>query len=157
MAKPTRQTTISRTFFVTSSTWERRALFQSERMAKLFVDVLLHYREEGRFLLHEFTLLPDHFHLLLTPDSGISLERAMQFIKGGYSFRAAKELGFKGEVWQRGFTDHRVREARDFEAHRQYIWQNAVKRGLALKPEEYPYCSAFPGLPLDGPPVNLRG
>lgn len=126
-------------------------------MAKLFVDVLLHYREEGRFLLHEFTLLPDHFHLLLTPDSGISLERAMQFIKGGYSFRAAKELGFKGEVWQRGFTDHRVREARDFEAHRQYIWQNAVKRGLALKPEEYPYCSAFPGLPLDGPPVNLRG
>ena len=31
---------------------------------------------------------------------------------------------------QRGFTDHRVRDAEDYESHRDYIHQNPVKRGL---------------------------
>jgi len=36
-------------------------------MAKLFLEVLLHYRQQGKYLLHEFVLMPDHFHLLITP------------------------------------------------------------------------------------------
>src|SRR6266566_7977562 len=36
--------------------------------------------------------MPDHFHVLITPT--ITLERALQLIKGGFSFRATKELGF---------------------------------------------------------------
>jgi len=35
--------------------------------------------------------MPDHFHLLITPRE--SLERAMQLIKGGFSFRAKRETG----------------------------------------------------------------
>jgi len=57
--------------------------------------------------LHEFVLMPDHFHLLITPLS--TLERALQLIKGGFSFRAKKELGFLGEIWEKSFYDRRVR------------------------------------------------
>ena len=99
MAKPARAPQSHRCFFVTSSTWERRQLFRSEPMARLFLHVLFHYRGEGKYMLHEFVLMPDHFHLLITPDSTITLERAIQFVKGGYSFRASKELGLKGEIW----------------------------------------------------------
>jgi putative transposase len=126
-------------------------------MANLFMRVLVHYRGEGKYLLHEFVLMPDHFHLLLTPGSTLSLERALQFVKGGYSFRARKELGFEGEIWQRGFTDHLIRDAQDFETHRSYIRNNPVIRGLVSRAEEYPYCSAHPGFELDLPPTNLRG
>ena len=52
-----------RTFFVTSVTWGRRTLFQTDRMAALFIDVLGHAREH--FLLHEWVLMPNHFHLLV--------------------------------------------------------------------------------------------
>ncbi|MGH9602658.1 MAG: transposase, partial [Terriglobales bacterium] len=38
-------------------------------------------RRKDRFLLHEFVLMPDHFHILLTPAPEVSLEKAMQFIK----------------------------------------------------------------------------
>jgi Transposase IS200 like len=59
--------------------------------------------------LHAFVLMPEHVHLLLTPVSDVTLERAIQLIKGGYS--RAFGLEFRGrEVWQRGFTDHRVRD-----------------------------------------------
>jgi hypothetical protein len=39
------------------------------------------------------------------------LEKAVQFIKGGFSFRAKKELGFAWSVWQESFTNHRIRDA----------------------------------------------
>ena len=67
-----------RTFFVTTVTWQRRSLFRAEPMAYLLLDTLLRYRDQGRFLLHEFVLMPDHFHLLLTPAPEISLEKALQ-------------------------------------------------------------------------------
>lgn len=82
-----------RTFFVTSSTWGRRSVFRSERMAKLFIEVLYHYRSQGKYLLHEFVLMPDHFHLLITVSANLSIERAVQFVKGGFSFRVKRELG----------------------------------------------------------------
>ena len=86
--------------------------------------------------------MPDHVHILMTVPGDMSLEKAMQFIKGGFSFRAKKELGFPGEVWQRGYSDVRVEDERSFAEHRRYINENPVKAGLAKSAEEYPYGSA---------------
>ena len=93
--------------------------------------------------------MPEHVHILLTPATEITLERAMQLIKGGSSYVLTKELGRKGEVWQRGFTDHRIRDLEDFDMHREYIHRNPVKRGLVQTAAAYRYCSAFPGYKLD--------
>ena len=62
-------------------------------------------------------------------------------IKGGFSFRANKELGFRGEIWQRRYSDVRVVDERNFQQHREYIGNNPVKRGLVNSPEEYPFGS----------------
>ncbi len=94
-------------YFITASTFQKQRLLQSERMARLFTDVLLHYRQQGKYLLHEFVVMPDHFHLLISPT--LTLERALQLIKGGFSFRAKKELEFGGEIWQKSYYDRRVR------------------------------------------------
>jgi putative transposase len=113
-------------------------------MARLLIDMLYQNREKKRFELHEFVVMPDHFHLLITPDYEISLEKAVQFIKGGFSFRAKGELGFNGEIWQEGFTLRRIENSLDYERHREYIWQNPVKRGLCLSSEEFPYLRGTP-------------
>jgi putative transposase len=84
-----------RTFFVTSITNGRRSILQSRKMAGLFMDVLQENRKKSRFLLHEFVVMPDHFHLLITPATDVSMEKAVQFIKGGFSFRAKKELALR--------------------------------------------------------------
>ena len=95
--KPAREhaTNNAQNYFVTSDTWERRALFNVESWARLFFKILLWHRGEA-YLLHEFVLMPDHFHLLITPS--IALERAVQLIKGGFSFQAKKELGSNMET-----------------------------------------------------------
>jgi len=146
----------SRTFFVTSSTDNKRNLLQSDRSAGLFVRVLYEYRAQGKFKLHEFVVMPDHFHLLLTVGSDMSIERAVQFTKGGFAFRAGKEFGMQAPFWQKGFSEVRVFEALRYAKMREYIWNNPVKRGLVLRAEEYPYSSARPGFELDSPPQGLK-
>lgn len=146
--KPTRAISPPGTYFVTSITWQRRSLFAAEPMARLFLQTLNSYRRQAKFELHAFVLMPDHFHLLLTP-SGIPLERALQFIKGGYSHAVKERLGNPIEIWERGFTDHRIRDAEDFVHHRMYIHQNPVARKLVVRASEFRYSSAFPGFKLD--------
>lgn len=153
--KPQREhaTNNARTYMVTSSTWERRSLFQTEPWAKLLVDTLEHYRGTA-YLLHEFVIMPDHIHVLMTPLT--SLEKAVQFIKGGFSFRAKKELGSNMEVWQKGFQDHRIRDAGDYAQHSRYIRENPVRKHLCECASEYPFSSAHPGFELDAVPQGLK-
>ena len=120
-----------RTFFVTASTWGRGVIFRSDPLAQLFIRTLDEYRRADKFLLHEFVVMPDHFHLIITPNYEIPLERAVQFIKGGFSFRVKKEMGSNLEVWSTGFSEHRIKDAKDYEGHREYIWINPVRAGLA--------------------------
>jgi len=138
---------------ITSATWERRGHFRNERWAQLFIDTLYHYRGTA-YLLHEFVIMPNHVHVLLT--SKTSLEKAVQFIKGGFSFRAKKELGWNWDVWQKGFSDHRIRDARDYVEHVAYIRQNPVRARLCASPEEFPYSSAYAGFSLDPAPQGLK-
>jgi REP-associated tyrosine transposase len=124
-------------------------LFVVESYARLFLKTLYSYERQGAFQLHAFVVMPEHVHLLITPAPDKTLERVVQLIKGGYSREFGLHFGLKKEVWQRGFTDHRIRDGQDFEVHRGYIHQNPVKRGLVENPAEYRYCSAFPGFRLD--------
>jgi len=98
--------------------------------------------------------MPDHFHLLITPQA--ALERAVQMIKGGFSYRAKKELGSNAEIWQRGFSDHRIRDGEDYDKHVHYIYQNPVKKHLCASPAEYRYSSAYPGWKLNPAPQWLK-
>src|SRR5271169_5476027 len=153
--KPQREhaTNNAQTYMVTSSTWERRSLFQAEPWARLLIDTLYHYRPSA-YLLHEFVIMPDHFHALISPQT--SLEKAVQFIKGSFSYRAKKELGSNMEVWQKGFQDHRIRDAGDYVQHIRYIQENPVRRHLCERASDYAFSSAYPGFELDAVPQGLK-
>ena len=126
------------TYFVTSVTSGRRRLFQVAANAELFLETLQAYRRQDHYKLHAFVVMPDHIHLLLTPQ-GEAIERVMGRIKGGSSHR----FGWKGPVWQRGFSDHRIRDQEDFRTRRAYIHQNPVRAHMVDLPESYPYSSAY--------------
>jgi len=153
--KPRREHTANnrQTYFVTSTTAGRKQLFRDENWAKLFLEVLFHYRDK-RYLLHEFVLMRDHFHLIITPRA--SLEKAVQLIKGGFSFRAKREFYFTWEIWLRGFADHRIRDAKDYQVHKDYLHQNPVEKGLVSAAHDYPYSSASGTFVIDPVPQWLK-
>ena len=155
-SSPTVVTAGARTFFITSSINAKRRLLQSDRSAALFVRVLYDYRAQRKFRLHEFVVMPDHFHVLLTVECDITIERAVQFIKGGFAFRAGRELGFSAPIWQKGFSEVRILDAEAFLRTTDYIRNNPVARHLVDEAAQFPYSSAHPGFELDPPPQGLK-
>jgi putative transposase len=128
----------TRTYFITSATASRRRLFQVERNAELFLQVLRENHAKDRLQLHAFVVMPDHIHLLLTPSPEISLEKTMQYLKGGFSFQLKSKL----DVWEKSYTNHRVLSAEDYSRHVEYIEQNPVRAGLAENSRTFPFSSA---------------
>ena len=146
MAQPSRNACLdailspARIFFVTTKTSMGRCLLQSERNAGLLIDVLRSHVAAQKFKLHDFVIMPDHVHLLLTVEDGMTIEKAVQLIKGTFSYRLTKEFGHLGEVWQRGFSEVQVLNRESFMQHRTYIAMNPVKAGFVDSSGQYPYC-----------------
>jgi putative transposase len=116
------------TYSVTTATHQRRALFTPTANAELLQETIFRYRDQGRYALHGFVIMPEHLHILMTPADGQTIERCAQCVKGGFSFAVRKQ--FAGEVWQPGFHEHRVRDAEDFRNQLAYIARNPERRGL---------------------------
>ena len=112
-------------------------------MTDLLVEVLRSHMRTGTFIIHAFVAMPNHLHVLLTIPGTVSIEKAVQLIKGTFSYRAKKELGYSGEIWQRGFSDVRVTDEESFREHQAYIDNNPVKAGLVGSPLEYHGGSAY--------------
>jgi putative transposase len=125
-----------RTYLLTAITAQRR-LFEVGATAEMFLATVEDYRAKEWFALHSFVVMPDHVHLLLTPAAEVSLETAVQLIKGGFSFR----LKSNRNLWERGFDNHRIMDGLHFEACRRYIENNPVRAQMVDSAEKYAYSS----------------
>jgi putative transposase len=156
MTTPAHRTTPDASYFVTTKCWEGRSVFQVTETAEILLSTLFHYRDSGAYLLHEFVIMPDHLHLMLTPDFQTSLEKAVQLIKGGSSHRIHKARGGRMEIWQVGFHDWTIRDLGDWNAKANYIRRNPVKARLCERVEDWPYSSACSKFALDGVPEKYQ-
>jgi putative transposase len=127
-----------RTYFTTFSTAGRRRLFQVEANAELMVQTLSDYRKQGRFAMRAVVIMPDHVHALITPATDVALEKAIQLMKGGFSFR----LKSRSEIWARGHFDKRVPDRAAYDACVTYIHRNPVVARLVETEGQYPFSSA---------------
>lgn len=59
---------MTKTYFVTASAYMKQNLFQREVSADLLVKTIFKYRDAGEFSIHEFVVMPNHIHLLLSVD-----------------------------------------------------------------------------------------
>jgi putative transposase len=129
--------------FVTTATLDRRPIFQISRMADLFIDTLLHYRRQGHYKLHGYIVMPDHVHLLLTPQA-ISLADAVHLIKAGFTYRLDGDLV---PLWEPGYKGYSIGSLRDLGIVRSYLYQLPVRAQLTPSAELYPYSSAYRNVP----------
>jgi putative transposase len=152
MPTPSHRTAPGSSYFVTTKCWQGRSIFHVTEIAEIVTTALLHYRDRGAYLLHEFVLMPDHLHLLLTPAATTSLEKAIQFIKGGSSHQIHQMRANTMEIWQKGFYDWTIRDQDDWQTKVEYIRMNPVRAKLVQKPEDWPHSSATGNFALDPAP-----
>jgi putative transposase len=132
-------------------------VFQVTENAGILVESLFRYRDQGSYLLHEFVVMPNHLHLLLTPSASTSLEKDVQLIKGGSSHEIHKRRENSVKIWQEGFHDWTVRDLQDWKTKVEYIRLNPVRAKLVATPEEWLFSSASRGYTLDEMPERYTG
>ena len=129
-----------RTIFITFVTWKRHVLPESVR--RLALDCCL-YDHGIKYELHAAVVMPDHVHLLLTPNtdaegSTYSLREIMGGIKGSAAHAVNRALGRKGRVWQSESFDRLLRSDESTRSKADYICENPVRAGLAADQADYP-------------------
>ncbi|MEP6686563.1 MAG: AAA family ATPase, partial [Verrucomicrobiota bacterium] len=94
-------------------------------LRRIVEEVLLHDNEK-KYQLHEFVVMPNHVHALVTPLGERNLSEILQEWKSVSAHRINQMLGRKGDFWQKESFDHIVRNAEAAETFAQYIRRNPL-------------------------------
>jgi type I restriction enzyme S subunit len=122
----------SRTFEETLDKGHGECVLRVPAVRDLVRDALLFFDGE-RYFLHDFVIMPNHVHVLLTVAPDEDLSRILGSLKSFTAKEINRRLGRAGLLWQKESFDHIVRDADGFERFREYIGRNAV----GMKPEEF--------------------
>jgi len=90
----------------------------------------LRFFDGNRYRLGDFVIMPNHFHVLITPAPDFLLKDIIRSWKGFSARQINKLLGRTGAFWQAETYDHIVRSEEQFMHYRGYIAQNPVKARL---------------------------
>lgn len=82
-------------------------------------------------------VMPDHVHIILTPNDGVSLSRIMQGIKGASSRHINLLRGSSGALWQLESWDRIIRDDDELQQKLGYMLMNPVEAGLISEPWSY--------------------
>jgi len=151
--------------FITTSTYRRAKLFESDRFRRDFVEVLQQLRQEMGFRLIGWVLMPEHFHLLIKPEPAERTSGFMQELKKRTAQRIVSALrqnrqhpwcrtmlarlrlpptvhsDSRYRVWQRRFYPFNVYSEKKRVEKLNYMHGNPVKRGLVSSPDQWPWSS----------------
>jgi REP element-mobilizing transposase RayT len=123
-----------RTVFVTISTHHRQKWFLDfPSLAQEASDILLKTARERSSSIFAWCIMPDHVHLLVGDDDIVSFVRTFK----GRLVPKARGLSPKRKLWQRSFYDHILRKAESAMDVAGYIFENPVRSGLVVLPQEY--------------------
>jgi len=133
-------------YFVTAVTKDRFPIFEDHKNAQITMNAINFGRKENWYFLFAYVIMPDHFHLLMTPRKR-KISEIMKGIKG-YTARIINERRqWKGSLWEEGYYDYLIgdiSERMDSSAHQKarYIEENPVRKGFVDKREDWLYSSA---------------
>lgn len=119
--------------FVTFNTHKRWVLPPNAR--SLAMKSIL-YDHPIKYSLHAAVVMPDHAHLLLTPNSDdegntFGFTQIMQAIKSASAHAINRQLGRAGRVWQEESFDRLLRSDEKLREKAEYICANPIRAGLA--------------------------
>ena len=140
--------------FITTSCYRRRSFLNSARARDRFLSILEETRQQYRFVVVGYVVMPEHVHLLLSEPEVGSLWTVMQVLKQRTARallprrkrRNPRQRELFGEeprraFWQARSYDFNVRSTKKRVEKLRYMHRNPVKRGLVKSPEQWRWSS----------------
>jgi REP element-mobilizing transposase RayT len=83
-------------------------------------------------------VMPDHVHVILTPNDGVRLLSIVRGIKGPTARAINRPRDTQGSLWQDERWDRIIRDEEELYEKLNYMLQNSVKKGLVEDVWAYP-------------------
>ncbi len=116
----------------------RSDVFVEDSDYAMFLQIVCKACEAYRVTLHDYCLMPNHFHLLVeTADENLSL--FMKHINSNYAIYANRKHKRSGHFWQGRFYSRYLTSEAYYYTLIRYIEHNPIEAGLASQIGEYPY------------------
>ena len=131
------------TYFVTTNIRDNRFSYRDPFHAEELTRLIYRYRGKGDFDLLGFVVMPDHLHLVVVPQSGVTISQIMNRIKTSEAKRLVA-AGFRPPIWWRRYYDRMMRDEDMLLATLNYIHENPVRKEIVENAEEYTFSSANP-------------
>jgi putative transposase len=130
-------------YFIVGVTQHRQPLFAEKDNVTLLRETLRRVKALYLFRMRAYVFLADHFHMLIFVPATTHISKLMQSWQRNFTlnYKAARNITQSLKLWQRGFWDHVIRDADDYERHFHYIHYNPVKHGVVQRAGDYPYPS----------------
>ncbi len=129
-------------------------IFKGEDHCVRFLDALGAVTEKALLEVHAYSLMPNHFHLLVRSPEG-TLSRAMKYLQGHYTLEVNRVHGWDGPVFRGRFRSQLVTQD-DYLRHVvAYIHLNPVEAHLVGSPDEPSWTSHRAHVGLETPPPWL--
>ena len=140
MARPLRLEHEGALWHVTSRGNERKNIFRSDADRLLFLALLAEAVKRFRWVVHVYTLMSNHFHLVIeTPER--TLSRGMQWLNGRYAQKFNKRHKRVGHLFQGRFHGELVQKDSHLLELARYVVLNPVRAGMVERPEDYRWSS----------------
>lgn len=137
-------------YFLTICTADKQSFFLIKPIIKSVLGELAFRSQTTREIhLYCYCIMPDHIHLLLSLTD--NYKRNLPNWVAAFKRYIAREMNEVFQIkpfWQKNFYDHVVRKEEDLTQIAEYILNNPVRKGMAIKWEDYPYSRMVDPLPM---------
>ncbi len=127
-------------YHVTSRGNERKDVFKSQKDREQFLLYLESAVSRYDAVIHAYSLMSNHYHLLLETPSG-NLSKIMQHINGAYTNYFNVKRKRNGHLFQGRYKAIVIEVDEYAQQLSRYIHLNPVRSGMVTKPEEYRWSS----------------
>jgi len=125
-----------RLYLLTTTTYQRAALFGNFQHARIVARQLRFSEQSGACRSLAWVVMPDHLHWLIELRAS-DLSTLMCAFKSRCSVALYRNGVSARHIWQPGFHDRALRKEEDLKAVARYIVANPVRAGLVERAGQY--------------------
>lgn len=122
----------------------KRVVFQDEEDYRVFLEYVEQNCEKWNVNVVTYSLLPNHYHLVLQQLEGNNLSKFMHCVGTSFSMYINNKYGLVGHVFQGRYKSKLIDSQRMLNAEIEYVINNPVKHGLVDNPEDYKWVQVQP-------------
>ena len=121
----------------------RDEIIFNDPVADLLLKTIARCKEKFSFRIHNFCIMGNHVHFMITPDKDASLPKIMQWINSVFAKEYNKLTGQSGHVWKERYFSRIIETIQQFITTFEYIVRNPLEAKLVEEAKDYRHSGLY--------------